>query len=407
VSDSYETFFPHNWVESVEVESRWQTAVDVARETLAEDRVSLVDRPSKEITFRWTGLSKAEVWKLQQRLHEATAGGMLLPLYCDQSETTAVSPAAGATLNCPTDDYRFTAGGLCVAVAFDKERRLSFMQSFNVTVVGVASLTVSPNVATAFPAGSVVFPAYYSDEILESQFLFQNDGTCNVTLKVLAQAHEDNETFAAATAGVTPAGFSTFGGLPIFDLEPDWADGIDFGLVRQAEVHQIASGTAVQERGPQAQFTLSVSMLQFTREEAVDVIRFFDSRGGAYASFYMANPVAMFEPIDIDPGFVDVEAFDTDTDWATDFLSHVAVVLWDGTHHIRAVSSVTQNVDEWRIAFATVIPAMTLADIRRVAPAYLVRFKEDVLLEQWLTDDKCRMSFSVQQLVNERVAEVP
>ena len=84
----------------------------------------------------------------------------------------------------------------------------------------------------------------------------------------------------------------------------------------------------------------------------------------------------------------------------------IEVVCNDGTVYVRPVSGIAQNSGSWRISVSDSFPSLSLANVRRVTPAWKVRFESDALREEWVTSEVCRVPFAAISVVAEAAAEV-
>lgn len=398
--------FLHNWADRVTVETAWRTAVSASESTQAEERVGLGDRPTRAITFRWTGITRDEGNRILIALAKASGSGLSLPLYCDQAITTASS--SGTTINAPTANRRLAAGAQVVLADLSTGRPTNVRYP-TIDSLAADAITTSATITDTYPAGSVVWPLVTVQPVLEPAVRFMTDGTMEVTLTTL----EVPESALAALddPGDTPAGFSTYDltgdlpALPIFDVEPDWSGGVVIGLVRAADAYAQGRSQVVEVRGTRPRFTLEASLLLAERADVFSVLTFFDSRGGRLAPFWLAAPVALWEPTNLDTGFVDVET-DADATEADDCFTYVALVMEDGTVYVRPISTITAISGGWRVAVSDSFPSLALADVKRVTPAFLVRFAEDAIREEWVTDEVCRIPLRAVELLAEAEAAI-
>lgn len=396
--------FLHNFADLVEIESTWMTAVTEADASLAEERVGLVDRPKRAVTFLWSSVRKSEVFRFLMTLaRQATDWPAQIPLYSDQAVTTASSSAT--TINCPTTDRRFRVGGDVVIMSIGADGRPGNVEVKTISSFTASAITLTGALTNTYAAESLVFPVIYGDEILEADVRSVTDEVAQVRLTIASQFDSAYGTAASSAAGANPSGFSTQAGLPILGVEPNWATGPGIGVRRKASTPISGKATIQHVRGERCQFALDFGLTRVTRAEAMAVIRFFDSRGGRLMPFWVVAPQAMFEPTVLTTGYVDVTAYGDLAD-AEDFVTYLGLLMSDGTYYVRQVSTITVNGSDWRIALTAVLPSLSLANVVRVAPAYLVRFVSDALVERWVTDAVCEIPISVVEVVEEQTVAV-
>ncbi|MCZ2418678.1 MAG: hypothetical protein LC123_02385 [Burkholderiales bacterium] len=397
--------FLHNWIDAVTVESAWKTVVMVADETLAEERSALADRPVRVVSFRWAGLTRDEALRIVLALADQTNGALLVPLYCDQAVTTGSS--SGTAVACPTTNRRFFKGhyGIIVDVSTG---RPTHGEWFSISVLDEGSITTAEALTRTYPAGSLVFPLLNILPILEPTIQFQADGLCSVALT--GSEFADRALPALAEAGGTLDGSTTHVGDgvvygPVLVLEPDWSEEVVAGIVRDGQVFAQGRAQAVRVRGERPRLKFEGSLLFDNRADAFAYLRFFDSRGGRLAPFWLVSPVTLWTATAIEEGYVDVKTA-ADPELGEALFDYVAIVMKDGQVHICAVGLIAPQGDGWRITFAATIPTLALVDVDRVTPALFVRFDADAIREEWLTDGVTRISFSVVEVLREIDEEI-
>jgi hypothetical protein len=397
--------FVHNWASEVLVESTWDTTRTEAHDSLAEERILNAGRPNRAVTFRWTSIDRAEAQRMLWALQRAAADDFHgVPLYPDEAVTTASS--SGTTINCPTTDRRFAVGNDVVIVALDHDGRVESYEVATIDALGPSTITTDGALGATYPAGSVVFPLLYSEEVLEARMDFAAPGVANVTLTITSQVWPGYGPETTSTPGVNPSGWSTQGGLPILSAAPEWGAHVGVDLERPAEVYRTGKYNWVAPRGERARRRVTFQVLTSTRDEAMDVIEFFDSRGGRVGSFWLILPPGLLRVTGITTTYVDVEADAESISDLQDLMPYVGLVLTDGTHLVRTVSSVSLVAGKFRVAFSSAIPATDLEDVESASPALLARFDKDVLVEAWITSETCRLRLDVVELLAEQTAAV-
>lgn len=394
--------FLHNWADQVFVTTSYQTVVTSAQDSLAEERVGLVERPTRSIRFRWCGVSRGEGQRMLLALALAGSAGLSLPLYCDQAITTASS--SGTTINCPTADRRFEVGKQVVIFAIGDDGRPTNVQTPTVSVIGGSSITTSGALTGTYATGAFVFPLVVTQPVLQPSAVYESDEVMTVDLEVMEVP--ESSLAGQAAVGDDPTGFTLEDQWPIFHVEPDWTNGVEIGLQIAATTYAQGRSVVVETQGPRPRVTVAMELVLFDRAAVFDVIRFFDSRGGRCAPFWLVSPNALWTPTNLTTGFVDVEEHGVATD-AEDFWTHVGVVMEDGTVYVRAISSIADSGSTWRVTFAVSLPSLNLADVVRITPAFFGRLADDSLREAWLTDEVCTLPFKFVEVFDEGAVALP
>lgn len=395
--------FVHNWADAVTVENAWKTAISTSPETQAEERVGLVDRPVRSLSFRWTGVNREEGNRMLLALATATGAGLALPLYPDQATTSASS--SGTTINCATADRRF-AVGRHVMIAEIVNGRAANVRVRSVSAVGSGTLTLSTSLGATYPAGSLVWPVVVTQPVLAPAVRYMTNEVMEVTLTALERL--DQALPALQAPGEVPSGEPTcqvgdLPALPVLTIEPDWGPGVTIGLARDAEAFARGRADVVLPLGGRPRFTLEASLLLADRATAFRALRLFDGRAGRLATWWLAAPMGLWRPAALDTGFVDV-ATAGDPEQAEETYTFLAVVLRDGTVHVRPIAAIAGITGGWRISVSDSLPEIDLADVRRVCPAWLVRFASDALREEWVTTRVCQIQIRAVEVLAEREA---
>jgi hypothetical protein len=396
--------FIHDWKAEVALESSWETQIEQAQDSLAEERTAQVERPYRSLRLRWTGVKRNEAARLLNGLLALAHRDREIPLYCDQSVVTAAS--SGTTIHCDTANRRFQAGKRVAIHEIGTDGRPTNPQYREVSVVGGASLTITAGLTGSFPAGSLVYPSILVDKVLDSQINYITDHIAEVVIDV-HETYEDSALNPFNAAPADPAGWSTFGDYPILDdrYRHDWSSGARVGIARDGDRFKLGKGYVTTLRGERPQIELDLSFVATTRAAAWAILDFHDSRRGRLFPFWVAFTAGVWDLVTLDTGFVDIAADGTLAD-VQDFFTHIAVVLKSGTVHVREVTGVAVNGSDWRITLATSLPALSAANVARVVPAIFARFKSDAIEEVWVTDTLCRISLTVREVLAESTVEI-
>lgn len=401
---TYDYFF-HNWVTACRVETRFRTEIVPSREDGTEERVAIAERPFRAVSLRWTGLDEAQQSRIVHALWRATGQRTYVPIYPDQQRTSASSPAAGSTINVPTASSRFAIGSEVLIVSRDGEtRERKTVQTFDANTI-----TTTSALANTYAAGSFVFPMILA-ELLPSS---DHSATTRAVGKVDA-------TFAEAFSGdAIPASADTDepGALgvdtsdanedapeaPVLNLSPNYVVPVSGQIQRTVDRTDLGLGSVFTARGPRGSFGWDFGYLAFTKAASSDLLEFFESRRGRLMPFYFVNPVIDWELSSIAVGHVDVTAVGNVED-LQDSLEYIAVVLNDGTVHIRKVSGVTSGGGNFAIAVAVNFPAISAGDVARVTPAHFCRFARDELTQDARTDKVSFWRVSIVEVLGEATA---
>lgn len=393
--------FLHNWASSVVVSTSWRTLVNEAG-NLAEERIQLWSRPSRLLKVRWSAIGRAEAQRILQHVLRAGTSSIRVPLYSDAAVTTASS--SSTTINCPTATRRFAVGAR-VAIASLSGGRIGSFEWGVISAVGGSSLTLSGSLSGTFPAGSLVFPVIVAQALLGADVPFP---TAQITdLEITFREVLDSSAIGPLTDGPGdwPTGTQTESvdsgtAYPILAIKPDWGSSITAGFVRPGQSYELGRGFGVYGQGTRGLLRWGCEFLISGRADAWELLEFFDACRGRTGAFWWPFPANVWEPLTYTTGYVEIEAAGNIED-LQELVSHFAVEFTDGTVDVRAISSVALQSGKWRITPTEALPSSTLASVRRITPAALVRFEDDVIEEEWITSGLLRTRLVVRELVNE------
>lgn len=394
-------FFFGNWVENQTMETSWPCDVITSFETDSEERRCLTTKPRRVIKVNWTGMTAQESARMFMQLLRSQDGMVEIPIYAD---VAFVTNQAGAVLTCVTSNRRFNAGFKVVVVSPDGQT----VERGTILSLTSSQITLTSALTNSFPSGSYVFPILDVLPKLGHSAEWLHDQLINLQTTFVEHPGSLALPSLVPTFGDAPSGFSTYNSLPILDLglNHNWKINTDLRVGRSGSIFQQGKAPGVDLAGlrPITSFLMELSPL--TKAEAFSMLEFFDSRRGRCLPFWMIPPFSLFTPVAALGADLTIEALENIAD-ISDFVPYVAVEKKDGTLIFRDVSSVaTGSPGEWVITPGSAWPATPLADIARVSVAYLCRFSNDVIEEEWVSDEACRIAFSVTELVNEQDIEV-
>jgi hypothetical protein len=388
-----------NWSGVVQVEPNSQTDVTASRETGAEDRRQLVERPSRTLNVTLTGMSQEESLQLWMNLLRTAGDRTWLPLFTDQGVTDATS--SGQFINLDTALKRFYPGAR--VVIFDVVDGLPDQIEYR-TIVAVTATQIDLGAVPAdqlqntYAAGAYVFPLLDIEvDIDASKGIHQTDYHFEVSFEATEVVGQSALPYLEDGL---PSGFPTYLGYPILTISPHWGAALSSSARHHGDAYELGVGMVVEPRGSRPTVDHSLSLRALSRESAWPLLRFIESRAGRLRPWWLVNPASLFTAEAITTTHVDVTAIGNLEDME-DFLASVVIEVTGSNPIVRDVSGVTQVGDLWRIAFATTITAPSLGDIVRVTSAHLVRNSKDAHREVWTSDGIIDVSLEAEDLIDE------
>lgn len=397
------TYFMMNWNGGTSLETAYQTDVARAR-TGSEDRRSLAGRPIRTLTLRHTGLDQQETYELMMRLMTAGYREMPVPLFTDHSRITASS--SGLTINCDTRFRRFFPNGRIVVHSWANTNgkiRPSNIEYAEIDSLTDSTITTKVALSNVHPEGARVLPVLDVELNLSGDMTGLTDAKAQLNLTVIELA---GKSALLPTENAYPSEFPvTADDIPIVDFQALFGESMRWGMKREGRKVIQGRANIVAPLAARPQFSFNLPLLKLKRETVWPFVKLFDSRRGRTRVFFVISPQAAFEPIAITTTYIDVQPWGNFQDLEI-LITHIAIVLRDGTTYLRAEAGLTDAGSLYRITFDEVIPAIALSDIRKVSLAHLVRFEQDFMREDWTTDEVCTITLPIIELLEEKVVSL-
>lgn len=378
--------FLHDWADNLVLRSSYLTDVESSN-TGAESRLGLRLKPARSMDLVWRqtlneydagDLSRLD--RLYVFLRKLTDDRFPVPLYCDQRVLETAYLSTDDTLFFDASHGRWFTGARVAVV------QLTHTGSYSSHSLHILESVQSDHVVFDAPLGvdvraySIILPLMDCEITLETEMLQEHGCLAEVTLTV-------NEVPGAsalpATKADTPAGAPTHRGIPIFNIEPDWASGIRRRRSRQGAEFSAGRGRAV---APEASRSREVHELNFTNERASywQIVQFFDTRRGRLRDFWHIDQEQIWTASVLATGSIQLEPFGVFADFEEELEGGlIGLFMSDGSYHVRDVSSVNDLGVTYQVLLTPDLPALSAANVVRIARARAVRFDSDEMEETW------------------------
>ena len=398
------TFFLHNWVQQVEMETGYLTDISRSPTTLSEERRGLLQRPYRQMQVQFTHGTKVEVDRLMVTLRRLTRDNLVLPLF----QAAVILDQSSTGQNLLNGDFRyrrfFNGARVAVfpAVPTDKAMMLdSEVDNYLLQEVQQDFMRMDRNLDQTYTAKEfLVVPLIDLELVLVPGITQLTDDTAEVQL-TLNEVVGANALPPSFTGGVVDGWKHTLG-LPVFEIDPDWASGIRTDYRRYGQRRVEGRKPVVVPQGPRyvqvQDFHLKLDRPDFWR-----VLNLFDSRRGRLDLFWEIDQEFLWTVPDTDPGFIDVSPFGLFADFENDFTDHAGIVMEDGTVYIREIVTIEDTGGVWRLTLTPAdLPVIDVTQIKRFSRARKKRFDKDSLSEKWHTTEVVEMRFSTVEVLNEQ-----
>ena len=391
----------HNWTATAKMDSSFETDVTISTESSAEERRQLVDRPYRTMQVHFTALTKRDLNLLTMTIQRLSLQRMTpVPVYTDYTKTTA--SASGMSIPCDTRFRRFFENQRVVIHDWSS-RRPGNVEYAQIDTLTDTEITLVDPLSGTFPKGSRVYPIMEAEISLGSDMALPSDETLEADMLV-----REVTGYSAMPRTVQnyedPDGFELYQDRPILDLQKDWTDGLRGGYSRDGQQFKSGRAQIAFVSGDRPRFWFEARFTA-TRANFWPLLNFFDSRLGRLRAFWVLNPSSAFEPTVLQTNLVRMKPAGDIADWQS-FFKQIAIIKKDGTKYLRGVASIVEDSGLWVVTFDEAIPSTDLADVRRITSAHLVRFQEDGLSEEWLSDGLVRTSLSMIEVLDEGAQEL-
>jgi len=386
--------FLANWLNGMIVNSAFETDLFLA-EDQTEDRVARTTIPHREMTTTFTGMSRDESQELFLLALKGALERLPIPLPSDTSFLTIAALTTDTTINCDTTSRRIYKGARILIFDIDSNG-IPIKQSFNrILSFTTTTITFTAAIGFAYPINALVIPLIDCHLNINQSGSFITDYNFN-----LPYVYREVEGPSSLPRMALSSNYSLHEGDPIFFPTHDWLSIPSISIRRPGTQFSSGNATIITTRGSKSEVDFTVSIKALTRVEAIDIISLFEDRLGRARIFWFVNLLNIWDVLAITTTTIDVDK-SSSLALILSEITYIGVVTKKGAIQIRAITSIIDTSSTFRISIGSLAPAITLAEVAKVAPAYNVRFAEDGLTETWSTDQTCTMDLRLKELVNE------
>jgi len=393
----------HNWLTELRMRTSWLTDVRQAG-TVAEERVSLRPKPVRQLSLVLTVLNPELFTRLLDLLRRLTRELYAIPLFQDVTVLTQDAIAGSTMLFGDFVDRRIYAGQNILLAELGGDGGLTgeFTTAQALAKFSSQLSLITGTARDVFAGRWVVFPLMDVQRVFENKIELSTGQIGQV--EVTFDESVGPSTLPPLQTG-NPDGFPLgHDGAPIMILEPNWSDAPELGTLREGEQEQSGVGSIDAPRGDRRRHS-DTRAFSGNRTEFFCLLRFFDSRRGRAAKFWLIDLEETWIVIGVSTNFIDVQPVGNFPAFADELSGGFVGIMFNvgivPEAITRAVTNVTQVGQVWRITVSTVLPAISLSNIRRAARAREMRHAKDELEEQWLNTDLCTASFESIEVLRE------
>jgi hypothetical protein len=394
--------FMHNWTDEATLENSWLTDVQQGGADGAEERRGLSLKPTRTVNLQWTMEGIDECDRLLLALRKVSKGTFQVPLYPDQIELAVGASSGTRVLTFDPTQRRFFAGGRVAIVRRSSGMVPIISQISQVFTQTTSSLTLTDDLTFNVIPGDIIVPMIDVEAVLTPSIHFDMSygGSVKMTVVEVSGASQ-----LPAHDSDNPVGFDSYRNKPIFDINPNWIQGFDMGFDHQGERYTAGRAANTYLVGDRSRLVTNFFFM-FDRNDAWDIVQFFDTRRGRLRSFWMVDQDQLWLPVSTSgTTFLDVDPLG-DFDMFVEDMDYVGIVLKDGTTIIREVVTIEETLGIWRITPIEDFPVFDPNDVVRVARARIVRFDADAMQESWANDNVMTTRLGFIECLNEMDVEL-
>ena len=350
------------------------------------------------MTTTFTGTDRNESQELFFLMLQSALERLPIPLQSDISFLTAAVLASAITISCDTSDRRIYKGARILIAKLSTDHMpvdLSFNRILSFTPT---TITFEEAIGFAYPIDSLVIPLIDCHLSINQSGALITDHHFNIPF-----TYKEVEGPSALPRRALSSSYVLHEGDPIFFPAHDWSSQPALSIRRPGTEFASGNATVITTRGSKSEIDFTIDINALTRAEAIDIISLFEDRLGRTRTFWFVNLLSLWDVTAITTTTIDVDK-SSSIALVLSEIEYVGVITKLGAIQIRAIDTIVDVSGIFRITLDTALsPAITLAEVTKVAPAYKVRFAEDGLVEEWSTDQTCSMSLRLKELVNEGV----
>jgi hypothetical protein len=394
-----------DWSRGMEISTSWPGSSGLAYSS-SEKRVARSGKPLRTLRFTIRALfhDQREPWRLKNLLRRLGVCRQLVPLWPDATWTTAVASSGATTLACDTSYRRFFSGA---RVAIGGTGIGSTFPTYEIATIGSGitstALPLTAGLVHSYPAGARVAPLLECDCIAEADAERVAGG--KLQLKLIARECPGAGALPPTAASGGSSGFSTYNGYPIFDpgfnAQLEWLSSHE-GWKRINNAAPLGLGSVFSFFGSRPREHQSRVARPTSRQQAWAIMQFFDTCQGPLRPFYAPAPLPMMLPVAIGSSMVTVPAAGPLEDYADyPLIAVVSKTAGPTAAQILPISGVTRAAGLDTIAVTGTLTASSLAQVWFAAPANLLRFEGEDLVERWTTSEFAAFDFSLVESLSE------
>ena len=278
--DEYMTL-PITWESSISFRRKWKTGIQTTI-TGYETRSSLYTFPKTDLSYKYLTMSQEESMHLLSRLYKNIHRVWGVPIFISETKLTVDAVLDQYDLVTVSAEFDFfKEGSQCIILQDFETYEIGTIASIDGNTISL----VDP-LSNTWSAGTSVYPILQStlENIAELNYITDENQECEVIFS------EDVSIYKPfPPAPITLPDFPIYKNYYIFNLSPNFADGIKLSINHNATQTKFLGVGTIFSLLVESKISLSTSYLLDGKEEIYNFLSFFDLHKGRKTSFWLPS----------------------------------------------------------------------------------------------------------------------
>lgn len=370
-----------NWIEVISFKKKWNTSFQRSINNKTVKKSALFTWPRRALQFRVDAQSYTQAAFLKRKIYKNLPNVWGVPIWQDRSPLTASAASGQPVLACDTTNRNYEVGGECILYTSQDTYFVGTILSKT-----DSSITLTGNLTATWAEATSVFPILKSRIEKTQQIGYQTDSISQITFNA-------TEEFDSVTRNVpSVSGYPTHKDIPVFITEPDWETEVEETQIHNYEMLKFLGATQSWDQWDATDFRYKALYKTSTKEEAGNIIDFFDYHKGRWGSFWRPswlNDIKVTAAASAGAVTLEIEDIGFASYWEDEPAALWLMIYYpDGTYVFRAVKAVPDSTHI--MLHRGLDDAITTADLSGMKVSFLsyCGFNQDELEVQFITDNK-------------------
>ena len=393
-------FMRHDWSESVMFTTHWQTAIEQSYDTLREEAQALKTRATHTIEARTLGWDQVESFQHFANALRSAQNQFPIPLYCDRAKLTG-DPSSNF-VPCDPIYRRFYVGQRVAMVRQDFQKTdVSSTQVFSeyalISDISSEGITLTDSLLSDWSTGDWIYP------LIDCHPIVSMNGTLvtnhHLSTNIIATEQGGHSSLPPTFRNRVTHLWNYNGHRPVVDFN-EWNAAPELSIEAKGGIRSTGKGSTSNIQGDFPLVKWTYAPLMETRRDAWELQNLFDSCRGRAMQFLLLSPLAGFIVQGFGSTFVDINPVDNLSTFTDGWVERIALDFGERQRIVKTITSATEinGGTAFRLSWEGSVD--TSNTLLRAVVCHQVRFAEDSLTIEWLTDEISQAQFSIVEVRN-------